>query len=109
MSLKEKLIKLVGKDGFFDDSTVLESYSKDFSLVRSGMPNYAVKPKDAEEIILSMKGGKNVFRMKLKDEPEIIIYTKGKMSISAKFWSLITTESYDFYTNYRRFGQFGFI
>jgi FAD/FMN-containing dehydrogenase len=50
MSLKEKLIKLVGKDSFFDDTAVLESYSKDFSLVRSGMPNYVVKPKDAEEI-----------------------------------------------------------
>jgi hypothetical protein len=50
MSLKEKLIKLVGKDSFFDDAAVLESYSKDFSFVPSGLPNYVVKPKNAEEI-----------------------------------------------------------
>ena len=50
MSLKEKLTKLVGKESFFDDAAVLESYSRDFSFVPSGMPNYVVKPKNAEEI-----------------------------------------------------------
>ena len=50
MSIKEQLLEIVGPDNFSDDPGVLEVYSKDFSLVPSGAPNYIVKPKSAEEI-----------------------------------------------------------
>jgi len=50
MSVRDELIKIVGKECFSDDPEVLKKYSKDFSLVPSGMPNYVVRPKDAFEI-----------------------------------------------------------
>ena len=50
MSIKEKLLEIVGARNFSDDPEVLKKYSVDFSLVPSGMPNYVVKPKDAQEV-----------------------------------------------------------
>jgi len=50
MSIQEKLLEIVGRKNLFDDAAVLEAYSKDFSMAPSGMPNYVVKPKSAEEI-----------------------------------------------------------
>ncbi|MGA2466069.1 MAG: FAD-binding oxidoreductase [Thermodesulfobacteriota bacterium] len=50
MSIKEKLLEIVGARNFSDDPEALKKYSKDFSLVPSGMPNYVVKPKDAQEV-----------------------------------------------------------
>jgi hypothetical protein len=50
MNRREKLLEIVGIDHFFDASEVLKKYSKDFSLVPAGMPNYVVKPKDAKEV-----------------------------------------------------------
>jgi hypothetical protein len=50
MSIREKLIEIVGVKNFSDDPEVLRKYSSDFSLVPSGMPNYLVRPKDAIEI-----------------------------------------------------------
>jgi FAD/FMN-containing dehydrogenase len=50
MSKKEKLLEIVGVKNFFDDPEVLKKYSKDFSLVPSGMPNYIVRPKDPQEV-----------------------------------------------------------
>ena len=50
MSIREKLIEIVGLKNFSDDPEVLKKYSSDFSLVPSGAPNYVVKPKDAQEV-----------------------------------------------------------
>ena len=50
MSIRDKLLEIVGVENFSDSPEVLKKYSKDFSLVPSGMPNYVVKPKDAQEI-----------------------------------------------------------
>jgi len=50
MNLRDKLLKIVGTENFSDEPKVLEKYSKDFSLVPAGMPNFIVKPKDASEI-----------------------------------------------------------
>jgi len=50
MSLREKLLEIVGVENFSDDPEVLKKYSKDLSLVPLGAPNYVVKPKDAQEI-----------------------------------------------------------
>ncbi len=50
MSIREKLLEIVGRKNFFDNVAVLEAYSQDFSLAPSGMPHYVVKPKSAEEI-----------------------------------------------------------
>jgi FAD/FMN-containing dehydrogenase len=50
MKIREKLLEIVGAEHFSDDPVILESYSKDFSLVPSGRPNFVVKPKDASEI-----------------------------------------------------------
>ena len=50
MSIKEELLEIVGPKNFSDDPAVLETYSKDFSLVPAGMPNYVVKPVSAEEV-----------------------------------------------------------
>ncbi|MCJ7746482.1 MAG: FAD-binding oxidoreductase [Desulfobacterales bacterium] len=47
MSIKEKLLEIVGAGNFFDQSEVLKKYSGDFSLTPSGAPSYVVKPKDA--------------------------------------------------------------
>jgi FAD/FMN-containing dehydrogenase len=50
MSIREELLEIVGPDNYSDDATALEAYSKDFSLVPAGMPNYVVKPAGSEEI-----------------------------------------------------------
>ena len=50
MNTRDHLLKMVGVENFFDKPEVLQRYSKDFSLVPQGMPNYVVKPKDAQEI-----------------------------------------------------------
>ncbi len=50
MGLKEELTGIVGSEYFSDDTEVLTTYSRDFSLSPKGMPNYVVKPKDAQEI-----------------------------------------------------------
>jgi len=50
VSVKQRLLKLVGSDRLADDTETLEGYSKDFSLVPPGVPNYVIKPKDAQEI-----------------------------------------------------------
>ena len=50
MDIKESLVEIVGLANFFDEPSVLERYSKDFSLVRAGVPNYVVKPNGSEEI-----------------------------------------------------------
>jgi hypothetical protein len=47
MSIRDKLLEIVGVEHFSDNPEVLKKYSKDFSLVPPGMPNYVVKPKDA--------------------------------------------------------------
>ena len=50
MNIREKLMEIVGVESFSDDPELLKKYSKDFSLVPSGTPNYVVKPKDAQEV-----------------------------------------------------------
>src|SRR4030067_1046268 len=50
MNLRDQLLQIVGVENFSDDAKVLETYSRDFSFVPSGMPNFVVKPKDASEI-----------------------------------------------------------
>jgi len=50
MGLKEELSSIVGSGSFSDDSGVLKSYSEDFSRVPPGMPNYVVKPKQAQQV-----------------------------------------------------------
>jgi FAD/FMN-containing dehydrogenase len=50
MNTKDKLLEIVGTEYFSDAPEVLKKYSKDFSLVPPGMPNYVVKPKDAQEV-----------------------------------------------------------
>lgn len=50
MSLREKLLEIVGSGNFFDDPSVLSNYASDFSLTPAGAPSYVVKPKDAREV-----------------------------------------------------------
>jgi len=50
MNRRDKLLEIVGSENFSDDPKALDTYSKDFSLVPSGVPDYAVKPKDAQEV-----------------------------------------------------------
>jgi len=50
VSMKEKLLEIVGSENFFDDPEALAKYSKDFSLAPRGVPNYVVKPKDNQEV-----------------------------------------------------------
>ena len=50
MNTRDKLLEIVGVENFSDDPEVLKKYSRDFSLVPWGMPNFAVKPKDSFEI-----------------------------------------------------------
>jgi hypothetical protein len=50
MSIRDKLIKILGSENFSDNPKVLESYSKDFSIVPAGMPNYMVKPGDTAQV-----------------------------------------------------------
>ena len=50
MSIKQELLEAVGAEHFSDAPKILEAYSKDFSLAPQGAPNYAVKPKDAQQV-----------------------------------------------------------
>jgi len=50
MDIRNQLLNIVGVENFSDESEVLKGYSKDFSLVPMGMPDYVVKPKDSSEI-----------------------------------------------------------
>ena len=50
MGVKEKLAEVVGAKNFSDAPDVLDGYSNDFSLSAPGVPNYVVKPKDAQEV-----------------------------------------------------------
>jgi len=50
MNAREKLLEIVGTGNFSDDPNVLKKYATDFSLVPPGAPNYAVKPKDSQEV-----------------------------------------------------------
>jgi FAD/FMN-containing dehydrogenase len=50
MSIKGKLVEIVGAEDVSDSAEVLETYSKDSSLAPPGVPNYVVKPKDAQQI-----------------------------------------------------------
>jgi hypothetical protein len=50
MNTRDKLLEIVGGENFSDSPEVLKKYSKDFSLVPSGMPNFVVKPKEASEV-----------------------------------------------------------
>ncbi|MCK4369139.1 MAG: FAD-binding oxidoreductase [Dehalococcoidales bacterium] len=50
MGTRDKLVEIVGSENFSDDPEALDTYSKDFSLTPSGVPNCAVKPKTAEEV-----------------------------------------------------------
>jgi FAD/FMN-containing dehydrogenase len=50
MSIREQLLEIVSTSNFSDDMVVLETYSKDYSLMPPGMPNYVVKPKRVEEV-----------------------------------------------------------
>ena len=50
MSIKQKLLGIVGPEHFSDAPEVLDTYSKDFSLLPPVVPNYVVKPKDAQEV-----------------------------------------------------------
>ena len=50
MSIKEKLIRIVGHGSVFDDAERLKQYSKDYSLSAPGMPSYVAQPSNAEEV-----------------------------------------------------------
>lgn len=50
MNIKRSLTRIVGDNFFFDRSSELESYSRDFSLNPPGMPTYVLQPKNTEEI-----------------------------------------------------------
>lgn len=49
-SISEELVKIVGSDNFSMDDSVIEKYSRDFSLSPPGRPNFVVWPRSAEEI-----------------------------------------------------------
>jgi FAD/FMN-containing dehydrogenase len=50
MNRRDKLVEIVGAENFSDDPKALEKYAQDFSLQPAGKANYAVKPKDAQEV-----------------------------------------------------------
>jgi FAD/FMN-containing dehydrogenase len=50
MNTKEELLKLVGPECFTDHPAVLTAYSRDFSLVPRGVPNYVVKARKTEQV-----------------------------------------------------------
>jgi hypothetical protein len=50
VSVRDNLVEIVGAENFFDETEVLEKYSRDFSMDPSGPPNYVIKPNDAKEI-----------------------------------------------------------
>ena len=50
MNRRDKLVEIVGVENFSDDPKALESYANDFSLQPAGVPDYAVKPKNTQEV-----------------------------------------------------------
>jgi hypothetical protein len=50
MSIRDDLLEIVGTENFYNAPDVLKKYSKDFSLVPPGMPNYVVKPIDVQQV-----------------------------------------------------------
>ncbi len=50
MNRRDKLVEIVGSENFSDDPKALDTYSKDFSFTPQAVPNYAVKPKDVQEV-----------------------------------------------------------
>ncbi|TES81459.1 MAG: FAD-binding oxidoreductase [Dehalococcoidia bacterium] len=50
MNRRDKLVEIVGVENLSDDPKALETYAKDFSLQPAGAPEYAVKPKDTQEV-----------------------------------------------------------
>lgn len=50
MNRRDKLVAIVGAENFSDDPKALETYAKDFSFQPAGVPEYAVKPKDTQEV-----------------------------------------------------------
>ncbi len=50
MEIGDKLLEVVGGENFSDEANDLETYARDLSLTPSGVPNYVVKPKDAQEV-----------------------------------------------------------
>lgn len=50
MSIKEELIRIVGRGSVFDDAERLKQYSKDYSLSAPGTPSYVAQPTNAEEV-----------------------------------------------------------
>lgn len=50
MNRRDKLEEIVGVENFSDNPKALESYANDFSLQPAGVPDYAVKPKDTQEV-----------------------------------------------------------
>ncbi|MGD9116014.1 MAG: FAD-binding oxidoreductase [Dehalococcoidia bacterium] len=50
MNRRDKLVEIVGVENFTDDPKALETYAKDYSLEPAGAPEYAVKPKDTQEV-----------------------------------------------------------
>jgi FAD/FMN-containing dehydrogenase len=50
MNRRDKLVAIVGAENFTDDPKALETYAQDFSLQPAGKANYAVKPKDTQEV-----------------------------------------------------------
>jgi len=50
VTVKTKLREIVGPENFSADPEVLSAYSRDFSLVPAGVPNYLVKPKTVQEV-----------------------------------------------------------
>ena len=49
-SQKEDLAGIVGFDSYFEEPSILESYSKDLSFVAPRRPSAVVKPKNADEV-----------------------------------------------------------
>lgn len=50
MSIKQELLGIAGPKHFSDVPEVLDTYSKDFSLLPPVVPNYVVKPKDVQGV-----------------------------------------------------------
>lgn len=50
MGIREDLIGIVGTENVIDDTQGLKPYSIDYSLSKLSIPNYAVRPKNVEEI-----------------------------------------------------------
>jgi FAD/FMN-containing dehydrogenase len=50
MEIKEKLLKILGDPYVEDNPMALEAYSRDHSLLPPGMPDFIVRPANAEEV-----------------------------------------------------------